>query len=136
MPPKRKIKPDYSLPLAQLATVNSQLPADARLLERATAAVEKGLDTLLACIETVTQELHNGPYTTALGSHLAYLTQHATSVLDGVRKLEAHDQRAVKAMTPEERDALILSYIADLPEERRAAVVALLQNTQTAKSIL
>jgi hypothetical protein len=57
---------------------------------------------------------------------LAYLTKHIAQILEVLRKLEKHDQDAVKRMTAEEKDQLVQAYLADLPAERRAVFRALL----------
>jgi hypothetical protein len=92
------------------------------LLERARTAVGKGVDMMDACVERVSKMLDEdhaaGKYDSKLGSHLAYLVEHVSRAMGELRKLEKHDADAVKKMSPEERDALVMAYAIDLPRDR------------------
>lgn len=94
------------------------------LLDRARQTAGRAVDSLDDCVERVTVMLGHEKYDQRLASHLAYLAKHAIIVLGELRKLEAHDQRAVKAMTVEEKDAQVLAYVRDMPRDRRAQIRA------------
>ena len=98
------------------------------LLEKVRDTAAKATETLDVCITRVGEMLNNpdGPYNDKLASHLAYLTKYIAAVMESLRKLEAHDDKTVKGMSPAKKDALVQAYIADLPRDRRAALRAAL----------
>lgn len=100
-----------------------------RALEKARGTVDRAVSALDRCVTRVADTLDAADdYDPKLASHLAYLTEHATSVLDGLRKLEKHDKDAVKAMTVDERDDLLKAHIATMPIDRRKALRAWLDD--------
>lgn len=86
----------------------------------------RAVQTLDACVARVSEELgdRSRPYDTKLASHLAYLTEHASRALGELRKLEAHDRALLSRISPEERDGLVREYVASLPADRRASLLA------------
>lgn len=100
------------------------------LLQTARRTVFEALQGVQANLEHVERQLQAkrdaGEYDTSLGSHHAWVTQKAVSLLGEVRKLEAHDRRAGEEMTPEEELALLKEHIRELSVDQRAGIRALL----------
>lgn len=112
--PKRSRKRDKRAPIGPVKATT--------LLDRARETARISVESLDACVQRVTGMLATEQYEPRLASHLAYLAKHAIMMLGELRKLEAHDQRAVRAMTTEEKDAQILAYVQEMPRDRRAVI--------------
>lgn len=121
--PKAGVSAQATGVTSPVAPAAATVPPDtaATMLDAARATVLRAMHALDDCIERVGAMLA-GEYDAKIASHLAYLTKHAIMTLSEVRKLEAHDQRAVQAMEPAERDELIRLYVAQMPADRRASI--------------
>ena len=115
-------------PRAKRKRKGPQLPIATTMLDRARGTALRAVDSLDSCVERVTIMLGADKYDQRMASHLAYLAKHAIMVLGELRKLEAHDQRAVRAMTTDQKDAQVLAYVRDMPRDRRALVRAALDD--------
>ena len=122
-PRKRARKPSAGVDAALAA-----LGAPQTVLDRARATVERAMTLLDDCVARVAEQLEDPKkkYDPRLASHLAYLSKHAVGALAELRKLEAHELRAVKAMTEEQKDQEVLGYLRAMPRDRRAAARVLL----------
>ena len=109
--------------------VSPPLPEELDLLERSKVSVEQGLDVLHAVMDRVKAMLTdpNIQYDDRLASHYAWLLSHQVKALDAARKIDAHYHRYAKTASAEERDALVVKYLRDLPKARRAAIRSLLE---------
>lgn len=107
---------------------------DIRLVDVARTSVARSLASLDYCVRTADEQVRSGPYKSATGSHVAYLAEHATRVLDNLRKLEAHEEKKSKALTDAERHEMMLEYLADAPDDFRARALAALEGKS--KSVL
>lgn len=124
----RKPKKPESLPL----------PESLDPLELSRRVVATGLAALQSCMERITTMLDDdGPpcdvcgrkgqkYDDRLASHFAYLLKHAAGVMEANRKLDAHYHRWAQQAAPEDRDAIVVQYLRDLPPARRAAMLNML----------
>lgn len=93
------------------------------LLERSAQVLEEGLDGLHTAIKTVKADLAT-KYSSALASHLAYLTKHATSALAEARKQDKEQRIADQSISDEKLDALIVVTLGEMSRERRFAIKA------------
>jgi hypothetical protein len=88
--------------------------------------VSAALDALDGSLATVTSQLE-AEFSTALSSHLAYLSKHAAMTLGELRKLDAHERKQFEQLSEAEKDKLVLEYLEDLPIRRRRDIIAKLE---------
>ena len=129
--PRARTPPDAVMPPAKSAPKprrrrSKRADPPMTLLDRSRQTAGRAVESLDDCVERVTGMLASEQYEPRLASHLAYLAKHAIMMLGELRKLEAHDQRAVRAMTVEEKDAQVVEYVRDMPRDRRAQIRAVL----------
>lgn len=69
-------------------------------------------------------------YDEDLAAMAANLARSVATLTAETRKRETHGKKVVDNMPVDERDALVLAYIAEMSKERRAAVRAYLQELE------
>ena len=92
------------------------------LLAEARATVHAAISGLQESIAKVRRQLSEQPageHNSALASHLAYLSRHATQALAEIRKLDSEQRKVDANLAPTELDALVLEYLTEIPRERR-----------------
>lgn len=94
--------------------------------EEADALLRDELEHLRSLRQTVADALASGKATPALVRESAGVARALVSVSTEIRQRDKYARSTVPKMTPEERDELVLSYIRDLPKERRAVIRELL----------
>lgn len=117
--PRLHLMPPGGPPIDPGTTEGALHEAADGLLRRAM----RHLDKLLGAVEGT---LASGDCSPALARESAGVARALTGLAGELRQRERHIRDAVRAMPSDERDALILEYLRDLAPERRAAVVAFL----------
>jgi uncharacterized membrane-anchored protein YhcB (DUF1043 family) len=95
----------------------------ATLLDAGTRALERALKGLDRCVARVEADLDGGEYDTKLGSHLAYLAEKLSPMINQLRQLEKHAADAAKKLTPAENAQAAIQIVTGLPRELRAHVL-------------
>lgn len=110
------------------------------LLQEGTASLSEGQKALAAQIQFVSEKLEANravdKLDSGLSSHLAFLVEKQAVATREQRQLESHEIESAKAMTPEEADELVVSYVLELPVERRALVIGKLREGERTGSVL
>lgn len=109
--------------LRQNTTHETHLPAEA-LLVKAERAVSVGLEVMLSSLQGLQERMGSATsYDTKLGSHVAYLTEHATRAMGELRKLASQRQAELDQLSPDEQDELLVDLLSSMPSDRRERVV-------------
>ena len=92
------------------------------MLNRARSTMDRAVQTLDRCVERVTEILEADEYNNKLASHLAWLAKQLAGITGELRKLEAHEEKISKNMSPEKRHAVVMAYLRSLPHHRQREV--------------
>lgn len=121
------------------APVTKPASADGRLLERARATLERGLDSLDGAIKAADQalrdEIARGKYdkdTRDAASHVAWMTNQAATVTREVRQIEAHDQEQMKNLSA----GAVLEWYRHLDDDEKADFKRRLDSLSRGDSVL
>ena len=100
------------------------------MLTGARGTMSKACRALDSCVDRVTETLAAGEYSKDLASHLAWLTKQLAGVTGELRKLEAHEEKISKTMSPERRHSVVMAYLRSLPAHRQREVSEELERMQ------
>jgi hypothetical protein len=107
-------------------------------LGRALRGVDLTLETLEQCL-TITRDKLFEPgakYDSTLASHAAWVGKHLIQIAEAARKLEATTDRRAKNLTPEQQFQALCASVKELPKERLADLLALIQELNPVGSVL
>jgi hypothetical protein len=99
----------------------------AEMINRARSTLDKAVGTLDRCVETVSDTLASGDYSKDLASHLAWLAKQLAGITGELRKLEAHEEKISKSMSPERRHLVVMAYLEALPSHRLRECIEAMQ---------
>ena len=92
------------------------------MLNRARSTMDKAVQTLDRCVERMSEKLDHAEYDNKDASHLAWLAKQLAGITGELRKLEAHEEKISKNMSPEKRHAVVMAYLKALPHHRQREV--------------
>lgn len=107
------------------------------IIEDILGSLNRGTSCLQTCIERLSKEIDSSKdYNDKRVSHLAWVSKQLAGLLGEVRKLEVHEAKVIKHLSPEMQLKLIKGWFSDQTLKTQRAVVEFAKSEMAGESVL